>query len=34
VPDEIDQQVAEMKLAALDVRIDSLTPEQSAYLGL
>jgi len=34
VPDEIDQQVAEMKLAALDVRIDSLTSEQSAYLGL
>jgi len=34
VPDEIDQRVAEMKLAALDVSIDSLTVEQSAYLGL
>ena len=34
VPDKIDRQVAEMKLASLNVRIDSLTPHQSAYLGL
>jgi len=34
VPDEIDQHVARMKLDSLGVRIDSLTPDQSAYLGL
>ena len=34
VPGEIDRKVAEMKLASLGVRIDSLTPDQSAYLGL
>jgi len=34
VPDEIDQHVARMKLDSLWVRIDSLTPDQSAYHGL
>jgi adenosylhomocysteinase len=32
VPAFIDQQVASMKLAAMKIRIDSLTPEQQAYL--
>jgi len=34
VPGRIDQRVAEMKLASLGIGIDSLTPDQSAYLGL
>ncbi len=34
VPEQIDHRVAQMKLASLGVSIDSLTPEQSAYLGL
>ena len=33
VPAEIDQQVATMKLAAMCINIDSLTPEQMAYLS-
>ena len=33
VPRPIDQGVAAFKLAALGMRIDSLTDEQSAYLG-
>jgi adenosylhomocysteinase len=32
VPPEIDQEIARLKLAALGVRIDSLTPEQKKYL--
>ena len=32
VPEEIDKQVARLKLRALDVDIDSLTPEQKEYL--
>ena len=32
VPRAIDDEVARLKLAALDVRIDTLTPEQSDYL--
>jgi len=32
VPREIDQEVARLKLAALGVRIDALTPEQRHYL--
>jgi adenosylhomocysteinase len=32
VPREIDDEVARLKLAALDVRIDALTPEQRDYL--
>ncbi len=34
VPPEIDERVARMKLASLDIAIDSLTVEQRAYLGL
>jgi adenosylhomocysteinase len=33
VPPEIDREVARRKLAAMDVAIDMLTPEQSAYLA-
>ncbi len=33
VPDEIDRTVAELKLAALGITIDKLTPEQERYLA-
>ena len=33
VPDEIDKHIAELKLAAMGVRIDKLTPEQVKYLA-
>jgi adenosylhomocysteinase len=33
VPAEIDQQIAQLKLEALGVRIDHLTPEQEEYLS-
>jgi adenosylhomocysteinase len=33
VPKEIDSQVAGLKLAAMGVAIDTLTPEQVAYLA-
>ena len=33
VPADIDQQVATMKLAAMGINIDSLSPEQQAYLS-
>jgi adenosylhomocysteinase len=33
VPEEIDQQIARLKLAAMGVKIDILTPEQEAYLN-
>jgi adenosylhomocysteinase len=33
VPEELDKQVAKMKLEALGVSIDTLTPEQEAYLA-
>jgi adenosylhomocysteinase len=33
VPEEIDQQIARLKLAALGASIDVLTPEQEAYLN-
>lgn len=33
IPEEIDRQIASMKLAAMGVRIDSLTPEQARYLS-
>ena len=32
VPDRIDREVARLKLAALGVEIDELTPDQEAYL--
>jgi len=33
VPDEIDREVARLKLATMNVTIDELTPAQIAYLG-
>ncbi len=33
VPEEIDQSVARLKLAAMGVAIDVLTPEQDSYLN-
>ncbi len=33
VPEEIDRKVAEMKLAAMNIQIDSLTEEQERYLS-
>jgi adenosylhomocysteinase len=33
VPKEIDEEIARLKLESLDVRIDSLTPEQQEYLS-
>jgi len=33
VPKEIDAQVARLKLQAMGVSIDTLTPEQVAYLA-
>jgi adenosylhomocysteinase len=32
VPDEIDQEVGKLKLASMNIAIDSLTPEQRQYL--
>lgn len=34
VPDEVDCQVAQLKLATLGIRIDSLTDDQRRYLGI
>jgi len=33
VPIEIDEEIARLKLAALGVSIDTLTPEQQQYLA-
>ena len=33
VPEEVDMAVARLKLEALGVEIDQLTPEQKAYLA-
>ena len=33
VPDELDREVAEIKLAAEGVEIDALTDEQREYMG-
>jgi adenosylhomocysteinase len=33
VPTEIDRQVARLKLAAMGIAIDALTPEQARYLA-
>jgi adenosylhomocysteinase len=33
VPDEIDREIARLKLAAMHVSIDTLTPEQEQYLS-
>jgi len=32
VPDEIDKNVAKLKLDSMGIKIDRLTPEQQAYL--
>ena len=33
VPEEIDKQVAQLKLQSMGIKIDTLTPEQEKYLG-
>ena len=33
IPDEIDREIARLKLAAMEVKIDTLTPEQIKYLN-
>ncbi|MDQ4099189.1 MAG: adenosylhomocysteinase [Chloroflexota bacterium] len=33
VPDEIDQEIARLKLQAMNIQIDTLTPEQDHYLN-
>ncbi len=33
VPEDIDQEIARLKLAAMEVDIDTLTPEQEKYLS-
>ncbi len=33
VPEAIDEEVASLKLASMNVRIDTLTPEQAKYLA-
>jgi adenosylhomocysteinase len=33
IPREIDQEIARLKLAAMGIRIDALTPEQQTYLS-
>ena len=33
VPEELDKQVAKMKLDSMSVKIDRLTPEQEHYLA-
>jgi adenosylhomocysteinase len=33
VPDDIDRQIAQLKLAALGIAIDRLSPEQEDYLA-
>ena len=34
MPDEINTKIAEIKLASMGISIDTLTPEQRAYLGM
>ncbi|MBI4589375.1 MAG: adenosylhomocysteinase [Candidatus Rokubacteria bacterium] len=33
VPSEIDREIARLKLAAMDIQVDELTPDQEAYLS-
>jgi len=33
VPEDIDQEIARLKLNAMGVKIDKLTPEQKKYLA-
>jgi adenosylhomocysteinase len=32
VPEDIDREIARLKLAAMEIEIDKLTPEQERYL--
>jgi len=32
IPEELDRQIAKLKLEAMGVKIDTLTPEQKKYL--
>ena len=34
MPEEINTKIAEIKLAASGIKIDTLTPEQRAYLNM
>jgi adenosylhomocysteinase len=33
LPDELDREIARLKLAAMGITIDTLTPEQASYLA-
>lgn len=33
IPQEVDQEIARLKLESMGVRIDTLTPQQQAYLN-
>ena len=33
MPEDIDKEIARLKLAAMQVNIDTLTPEQEKYLA-
>ena len=33
IPEEIDKEIARLKLEAMGIKIDVLTPEQEAYLN-
>ena len=33
IPDEVDQEIARLKLESMGVHIDTLTPEQESYLA-
>jgi adenosylhomocysteinase len=33
IPEEVDQEIARLKLEAMGVRIDTLTPDQERYLA-
>jgi adenosylhomocysteinase len=33
VPENIDREIARLKLNAMGIKIDTLTPEQKAYLN-
>jgi adenosylhomocysteinase len=33
VPEHIDEEVATLKLASMDIQIDTLTPKQAKYIA-
>jgi adenosylhomocysteinase len=33
IPEEVDQNIAQLKLAAMGIQIDSFTPEQIEYIN-